>query len=620
MQPFKSTILELNQASALVLQTLAEQSPAAIRAAINEILAAYKVDQLDCIELNDISQRSGKSTSTVRKLFIALKKVPGLKITPANHKYEVDHNGIQLYSFDSMEDIALPADKPKEDLLRGSASVSKVNSRLAQDNIYIPENYRGITEETTALIPQTQTDSMLIACGNTVVYEKQYTDSTGHVNRVKSTNGIINDFDVSILDILFQKTASYYASLPNERQQLLAADSRIPIFIDDILAEKKMPDLAENRMAISGSFPRIWGSQYQTKEQYFSDQEYAKEKNFQFFSSFDGLTANADAAQLTETGELVRPYVCVTIEWHPKIFNYITQNPHLFVQNSLINSLPTLLYAFYRRLRLYLLLRQIDAVIARTKTLQDLVEHFWSSESPEVQKTLCRKFIADIKKLAKKNDSDLSVTYTPVEGDERAVMATVALGGFTLIITIPHPDRPSNSANRLSSVFIEYFERAVIEHTGAKYDSNRANNTPTLPNPLAGKKRQLATMLKRNKNFDNLEFQSVTSDYYFGYCYAEGAIRHDFLITAYSTKDELEGVFSETASLVGCDVEQFRYYIMDKIARLKPMPQITQADIDSLVECGLDKSAILTYLCDNIRSAGRLKRENFESLKKHLAG
>ncbi|MCG9576730.1 hypothetical protein L1D14_10815 [Vibrio tubiashii] len=620
MAPFKSTVLKLDQATALVLQTIAEQAPKAIKAAINTTLTQYKVEQLEAIELNKIAELSTQSTATVRKLFLRLKEVEGVSIQSANQEYDAISGNVKLYSFPDLGTISLPQNTPKKTSISGAQSSVRVASKLQEENIYIPENYRGNSEEQGTIIPQTLTDTSLIGCGNAVIHEKTYTDSEGYVNKVVSTNGIINDFDISILDILLQKTSSYLQNLPEEKYWETTPSTKIPIFIEDILSEKSMNDLTENRMAISESIRRIWSSQYETRDQYFKKKGFTNANNFQFFASFDALTASSDEEHVSSSGELLRPYVCVSVCWNPLIWNYVNENTHLLIQNATINKLPTLLYAFYRRLRLFLLSKKLKPIIESTKTLDDLVKEFWTPETPEVHRSLCNKFILDIKKLHKKKDRNLSVTYRPVDGEARAKSATVSLGGFTLTIIIPNPDRPSNAANRKAAVHIDYHERAVIEHAGARFDMAIANNTPTAANPLYGKRRQLTALLKRSEKFSSIEFQAVNSEYYFGYSYPyRDDERREYLITAYATDSELEKMFTETANAIDCDAEQFKYYMLEKIAKLKPIPHITHEDINALVVQGLEKAAVLNYLCDNIRSTGRLKREGFENLKTQIA-
>lgn len=617
MAIYKSTILELNDASALLLQTLSETSQKSVKAAIMATLYAHKVDNLPCIELNEIALRSNTSIATARKIFTMLKKTEGVEVSPANAKYETSQINVQMYQVPNFQSLKLPtAEEEKEQSPRGSHSTAKVQSRLDQEDIFIPPTYRGEKEKINAMIPLKRNDASLIACGNSLSKEKTFIDKSGYANKATSVMGIVNDFDISILDIMFQKSSRYYQALSDERYQNLTATTKIPIFMDDLLREKGMADLTENRLLISESIRRIWSTQYRTRNAYFSTSDFEQEDNFQYFASFTGLTANADTETESVNGELIRPYVAINFCWSPQPFEYITENPHLFVQSSTINSLPTLLYALYRKLRLAMLHGTLAALIRDTKTLFDLVQHLWDGESLSAHKKLCTTLIQDIKHQYKSRNG--CVRFNAVEGNARAVCAYLDLGGFQLIIDIPNPDRPQNACNRQSTVFIDYSERAVIEHVGAKYDPIRTNNTPTAANPLTGKKRQLTALLKLNKRFKNLELQSVLSVYYFGYSYVDKDQKLEFLVTAYTSKIELNQMFQETADLLMCNVEQIGYFLTEKIGKLKPMPDIELSDIESLEQQGYERNSVLSYLCDNIRSTRRLKRENFAELKEIL--
>lgn len=613
---FSSTIVELNTAAALAISHLGEASPKpSLKAVFNTIIAAYQLESLTCIELKEIVSKSGKSIATVRNALKLLENSPGAYVGLPSSKYKTVNKNVKLIHFPRIEEVERRQFE-KAELITGSKSKKKVLQQLEHDNIHVPETYRKMTSEFGTQMPMSPSDSALVAFGKSIMFKKSFTDPVSRqINFAESVSGVINEFDVSILDLLLQKSVDYFHSLPRELFEKLDHTKRIPIFIEDLLIAKNLKNLTEHRMALSQSIVRIWNTQHIVHDQYFSKSKNGssiEHERFQYFTSMRGVAANAEEPLMNSDGQLSRPYVSVNIAWSKDIFDYILHNSSYIVQNVLINTLPTTLYTFYRKLRIFMYVGQLRPLTSTTVSLEEIVRVLWSTENEATQHKICSRFISDIYRLAKNSIEKDLVKFTPVEGDERAKQIAFELGGFYCTIEVPNPDRIDNAANRRSPIFIDYREQAVIEHAGAKYNPSKgARNTATIANPFLKKSRQIFTALKRYKRFEDLKFNNVISEYY-----VEFELDNEvFLITKYMDQDELGNMVTRVADYVGAEYEMVYVFFNDKIAKLKKFPFDVDKDITALVEdFVLPKESVLRYMCNNLRSLNRLKREDYRTL------
>ncbi|OEE34987.1 hypothetical protein A1QO_06270 [Vibrio genomosp. F10 str. ZF-129] len=621
MKTYTSTILLLDDCSAYAITQIAEDvKTRSIKMILNTILVAYKLHSRTEIELKEVAKNSEMSIASVRKAFKMIESIGGVEIEQASPTYLTNNRNVKLIKFPDLSSIEMMP-KPSSDgvNVKGSSSRTLIIKSYEKENIYIPDDYRSNKNEFGTQMPMTHSDSSLIAFGNTIEKSKLYRNPISRQNNlVQSTSGIINEFDVSIIDLLFQKTVTYFSTLPEDRFNRMDSTIRVPFFIEDLLKEKSLPDVTENRMAISESIIRIWNSQYQVHDQYFSRySESTAQEHFQYFAGFRGLSANAEEPLIDENGKLSRPYVSVNVNWNPDIFRYIKNHSYYIVQNVSVNKFPTTLYTFYRKLRFLMMSKQLRPICQASETLLDIVTVLWSSESTQTQFKICTRFISDIHKSFKRPPNLEFITMSDVQGDDRAKVADLNLGGFHFTIKIPHPDRPENAANRKSEIFMEYSEREVIEHSGAKYTvSSGVKCSGTLPNPLIYKRKLILNTLKRYSKFREIAFGEINSEYYMDFT-VDG---HYYILTRYATDAELEKIYLHVTDWLDAEYEIVYLYFEEQLGRLKNLPWITLETLNSIsTEYFIERNRIIEFVCQNIRSMKRIQRDGYVELISRLS-
>lgn len=524
----------------------------------------------------------------------------------------------------------------------GRKAAKIIHKNLSDQNVYVPASYRdsGISTQSYQY-PLSNEINQIVAAGTSITKRKErliQTNEGVHLNFAESIYGVINDFDIQVINILFKITIAYLESLPDHLQQSVNPTVRIPVWIEDILELKGLPDTTVYREKVSDSLLRIETTFYKIYKGKVSTGEYNDSDVNQLFRFLSDLIVlskqsekqnsistekNSDFSSIQNDWGSDYPFTCVLLRWNADFYDYIINKKAFFSLNHLSHKIPPTLYALYSALRIEFFSQNSVFFIDDQKNahcdLLGLCEFVWPIETLPDLKKLATQVIIDSKRTLNKFPSMISIEMNL---DLRLSELKLELFGITIVMLIPRLDQPRLASNLQSKVIISINEKELIEDTGAKYRVN-GSNSPTLPSPIYGhigvskknesKRRVLPSISKQvGQHLNNFKIGKYKISFELA--------GQSFDLSKYNSHDERVQIYGIVSTVISIEVSAVELFFSHALRNVLMIQDLSFGQLDEISRnLNTTKNRVLDYLIPRIRFLTRILSEDFHELRTELS-
>ncbi|MDV7105127.1 hypothetical protein R3X26_12010 [Vibrio sp. TH_r3] len=615
-----STCILVDSLALSALQSLLETEKSKSKITVyNTIIMLNKTEKYTYISVNDVISICDLGRSSVAATFTYLSRLESTESCRAIERTEATPRAKLIYFIKDLEDT-----KQKENELISKKSPSGKNLRVESFNNHIPHPIieDGDLPSTRAALPYTNRFSNLTSPGNTIKNELtsiEYTDNgEAYTNKARSPIGLINDFDLKVLEHLFTLSHFQILSDINHYSEHSQSSVRFMIRMIDILKLGKYGQDA--RVEISESIDRILHTIYSFKNNDFLGHiDAVTTEHFSFLTYVKGISAKQGSID-----ESQHPYMAVSVKWDSEIVSYMTKYKKHFVIGEKASIISPLLNRVYLKLRLLYFSKNNDfnqkfknLVFKNPElTLIELVRYVWSNADENEFKVLVKDLIGELK--LKNNQQNLNFFNL----NNGSIQVRLDLLGFVIVFEIPHYNNTRSKGNFFSKVYIVGDTKHIIEDSGAVFNPN-SNNQPIQKNALAelfnDKPVKHRVVLPNHvKEIENsIQFKNSRSSYYLKF-YIHG-IGQEFTITQYHSVFELQNMYENIAKLIGKNVDSVSLFFDSKKSKLKFFNHLTIDEFNEALEVtGLPKHTLLDMLANNLRSIKQMKDTGWSTVGKRL--